>query len=393
MPWNEPGNSSNNKDPWTGRPKQTPPDLEAFLRDLRKKIVAFFKLKSFNKNTTAFTKVFVPQLNAKFLGIIFSFLLLTWLFSGFFTVNSSEQAVITRFGKYNTTLSPGRHWIVRPIENHYIISEKNIPYSYQTSLLTRDGNKVSVNTKLDYSIVNARQYLFSNTQPLQSLQEAVAKATHQTLAQFTLDQLLNANLPVLQQTLRTKINTLLTQYATGVFVNDIELNPIQVPEELKASFEALSQALTEKEQNESQAKVYAMQIEPQSKGEAEKLIADAKSYQQEVVLKAKAETARFLALLPAYEASPLLTRKRLYLEALQIMMAHSNKMLINNPENTSISLTVDKSGVQYPDKTTPTQTEKTSAEENTLLNMATPSKTDNETELASNYPPTTGGYE
>jgi len=49
MPWNEPGDPSKNKDPWTGRPKQTPPDLEAFLRDLCKKIVALFKLKIFNK--------------------------------------------------------------------------------------------------------------------------------------------------------------------------------------------------------------------------------------------------------------------------------------------------------------------------------------------------------
>jgi modulator of FtsH protease HflK len=98
MPWNEPGNSSN-KDPWTGRSKQTPPDLEAFLRGLRKKIVALFKSKTFNKSKTTFTKTLLPQLNTKLLSLIFSFLVLAWLVSGFFTVAPSEQAVITLFGK------------------------------------------------------------------------------------------------------------------------------------------------------------------------------------------------------------------------------------------------------------------------------------------------------
>ena len=392
MPWNEPGNSSNNKDPWTGRPKQTPPDLEAFLRELRKKIVALFKSKSFNKNTTAFTKAFLPtRLNAKFLGLIFSFLIVAWLFSGFFTVAPSEQAVITLFGKYQTTLSPGRHWIFRPIETRTIISEKNTPYTYQTTVLTRDENKASIVIKVHYTIVNPSQYLFSNTQPLQSLQEAIANASNQILGKFSLEQLLTANLFSLQQTLHLKIDKLLALYATGLVLSDIELQPIQVPEELKASFDVLNQAQTEKEQLENQAKAYALQIEPKTQGEAEQLIANAQNYQQEVILNAKAETARFLALLPAYEASPLLTRKRLYLAAMQAMMLHSNKMLIDNPSNISLYLNSDPAVTPPAEKTKTNQAAEKSTPENTSsLQVATSANTNNT--LPSSYN-ITGGYE
>ena len=392
MPWNEPGNSSNNKDPWTGRPKQTPPDLEAFLRGLRKKIVALFKAKSLNSSTSAFTKAFLPtQLNAKLLGLIFSFLILAWLSCGFFTVAASEQAVVTLFGKYHSTLSPGRHWIFRPIETSTIISEKNIPYTYQTTLLTRDENKVSVVAKIHYSIVNPRQYLFANTQPLQSLQGAIANASNQTLGKLSLEQLLTANLFSLQQTIHVQIDKLLTNYATGLAVSDIELEPIQVPEELKASFEVLNQAQTEKERLENQAKAYALQIVPQSQGEAEQLIANAKSYQQEAIFNAKAETARFLALLPAYEASPALTRKRLYLETMQAMMRHSNKMLIDNPSHIALYLNTEKSTVPSPEKTKQTPAAENSTVENpSSLNIAMPSKTN--ATLPSSYN-ITGGYE
>ncbi|BBB15052.1 HflK protein [Candidatus Rickettsiella viridis] len=392
MPWNEPGNSSNNKDPWTGRPKQTPPDLEAFLRDLRKKIAAFFKLKALNKNTRAFTKTFLPaQFNIKILGLIFSALFLSWLFSGFFSVAPSEQAVITRFGKYHATLSQGHHWIFRPLETRYIISEKNVAFSYETNLLTRDENKVSLVIKARYAVDNARQYLFADTQSLQSLQDAIANATHQTLSQFSLAQLLTANLFSLQQTLQSKVDALLAQYATGLTVSNLEIQTIQAPEELKASFEEVTQAQAEKEQLENQAKTYALQLEPKTQGEAKNLIANAKNYQQEVILKAKAETARFLALLPAYEASPLLTRKRLYLDAMQAMMANSHKMLLDIPSNTSLSLNVDnmtkQSGVA---PTTMASTQTTAATKpNTVLSMATPAKND---KVPSSYN-ITGGYE
>ncbi len=390
MPWNEPGNSSN-KDPWTGRSKQNPPDLEAFLRDLRKKIVALFKSKTFNKSKTTLTKTLLPtQLNTKLLGLIFSFLILAWLFSGFFTVAPSEQAVITLFGKYHTTLSPGRHWIFRPVEARTIISEKNIDYTYQTNILTRDENKVSIVTKIHYTITNPRQYLFSNTQPLQSLQEAIANASNQTLGKLPLEQLLTTHLFSLQQTLYVKINKLLSLYATGLALSDIELQPIQVPDELKASFDAFNQAQTEKEQLENQAKAYAMQIEPKTQAEAEQLLEDAKNYQQKIISNAKTETARFLALLPAYEASPALTRKRLYLATMQTIMLHSNKMLINTPNNISLSLNSGPSIMPPAEKTKNTQTtEKPTAENPALLN-GTSANTNNT--LPSSYN-ITGGYE
>jgi modulator of FtsH protease HflK len=395
MPWNEPGNSSNNKDPWTGRPKQTPPDLEAFLRDLAKKIVALFKFKTINKSKTAFTKVFLlTHINTKRSGILFSFLLLAWLLSGFFTVASSEQAIITRFGKYDATLLPGHHWIFRPFESRYIIPEKMTSYSYQTHLLTQDENQVSITAKVHYSVVNAQQYLFANTNPLQSLQEVIANTIHQTLGQFSLDQLLTANLTALQQTLHTHINKLLTLYMTGLSVSEVELQTIQVPETLKPSFEALNQAQIEKEQLEDQAKAYAMQVEPTAKGKAEKLINDAKNYQQEVILNAKAETARFLALLPAYETSPRLIQKRLQLETLQAMMAHSNNILIDDSMHTSINLNVDKKTNQYSEKAKPMEVQsskKASSEETTpRLDMTNTSKTNNA--LPSSYN-IEGGYE
>jgi membrane protease subunit HflK len=344
MPWNEPGDPSKNKDPLTGRPKQTPPDLEDFLRDLFKKVVALFKLKIFNKKS-AIARPFLPtKLNAKAIGIISIFCLLAWLALGFFKVNLQESAVITRFGEYTTTVDPGYHWILRPIQHYTIINSGKVnKFSSTINLLTQDENKVSVNINVDYSIVNARNYLFATAHPLLNLQEIASNAVNRLLSQFTLHQLLTSSHFLLSENLHTQLNTLMIKEQTGLAIKNIELVSIQIPNQLKASFADAANAKRDKEQMEKLANAYAIQVEPNAKAEAQRLIVDAKAYQQEMVLKAKTEVIRFLALLPAYESSPALTRKRLYLEALQTMMAHSNKLVVANSANTNFSLTLDQS--------------------------------------------------
>jgi len=353
MPWNEPGNSSNNKDPWTGRPKQTPPDLEAILRDLLKKIATLLKLRPSHKGTFIRVKAFsLSQLNAGIMGLACILLLLAWLFSGFFTVNSSEQAIVTRFGQYVTTLSLGRHWILKPIESYYVIHpQKNDPLSYSVNLLTRDDNAVSIVATLHYMISDARQYLFGNKKALQSLQAITISVLQQTVGQLSLEQLLTANLSILQQTLQLRINQSLVKYGSGLILQDIELQPIQVPEALKASFVDLASARADKEQLEQQARAYAIQIKSTINEQSERLIANAKTYQQKVILQARVDTTRFLALLPAYEAAPELTRKRLYMDAIQSMLAHSNKVLIDNSVNTSLHFSLDDTISQKLEKT------------------------------------------
>ena len=353
MPWNEPGDPSKNKDPWTGRPKQTPPDLEAFLRDLYKKIIALFKLRVLNKKS-ALARPFLPtKLNAKSIGLISIFCLIAWLALGFFKVNRDESAVITRFGAYSATLGSGYHWIPKPFQHYTIInSGKVTKLSTIVNILTQDENKIAVNVNIDYFIANPRNYLFGSVHPLLSMQETLSSTANRVLSQFTLNQLLTTPPFLLANKIQKQLNTLMIKEHTGLAIKNIELGSIQIPEQLQASFIDAANAKNDKKQLEKLANVYAMQVEPRAKAESQRLIVAANAYQQEMVLKAKTDVIRFLALLPAYEASPLLTRKRLYLAALQTMMIHSDKLAVANNANSNFSLTLG------PQATPPVNTEK-----------------------------------
>ncbi|EDP45702.1 FtsH protease activity modulator HflK [Rickettsiella grylli] len=351
MPWNEPGDPSKNKDPWTGRSKQTPPDLEAFLRDLLKKISTFFKLKVFNTKSTRSRSWIPTQVNRKSIRMALFFCLLTWFALGFFKVNPGESAVITTFGAYHSTEGFGYHWVLKPFQRYTLINFENInKLSTTMTLLTKDGNEIAVDILADYAIVNPHNYLFRNAHPLLTLQATLHNAVNRLLSQYTLNQLLNTPPVSIADNVRQQLNTRLNQQ-TGLAIKTIELGSIQIPKSLEALFSDTRHAQQDKEQLEKQAHIYALQLEPRAKAAAEKLITDANIYREETVLKAKTDIIRFLALLPAYEASPLLTRQRLYLSSLQTMMAQSTQFVVTNPSPTHFSLTVEKSNAIHANKT------------------------------------------
>lgn len=346
MAWNQPGNSdNNNKDPWTGKPKsQTPPDLEAALRDLLKKINTFFAKKTQRNNDNSGKKFIPEKLNHAGLGIIAIVVFVIWFLSGIFIVDPAEQAVILRFGKYIETVGPGPHWIPRFIETEYRINEQKIAtYSYESEMLTKDENIVFVAVAVQYRINNARDYLFSVTNPNESLQQATASALRQVIGHTNLEQVLTSGRGQIRQEVMQQLTQILARYNTGLLVTDVAMQPAKAPEAVKEAFDDAIKAQEDEQRFENQAQAYAMQVEPIAKGQAQRLLADAKAYQQQVVLNAKADVARFLALLPEYTKSPGVTRQRLYIEAIENVLINSNKILIDSHgSNNMFYLPLDK---------------------------------------------------
>ena len=55
-------------------------------------------------------------------GLIAGVLVLIWLGTGFFIVQEGQQAVITQFGKYKSSVNAGFNWrLPYPIQNHELV--------------------------------------------------------------------------------------------------------------------------------------------------------------------------------------------------------------------------------------------------------------------------------
>jgi len=92
---------------------------------------------------------------------------------------------------------------------------------------------------------------------------------------------------------------------------------------------------------------------PQARGTAAKALQDAEGTRQQDIAVAEGEAQRFLAIQKEYSKSKDVTRKRLYLEAMEDILPAVGKILGNpdevilvNPGNTSNVIPVPVSGGQ-----------------------------------------------
>ncbi len=268
-----------------------------------------------------------------------------WFLSGIFTVQPSEKAVITRFGKYQQTVGSGLHWIPQFVERHYIVNEQHISsYSYQHDMLTKDENLVNVSVVVQYRIANARNFLFNVVSPTTSLQQATASALRQVIGDMKLGAILATGREQLRQRLAEHLKGILKLYKTGLEITEVAMQPATPPTQVRDAFDDVINAMEDETRYSNEADADALKYEQQASGQAQRVINEAQAYKAQVVLKARAHTASFLALLKPYELAPKVTRERLYIDAVQSALQKSTKLLIDvgDKGNSMIYLPLDK---------------------------------------------------
>ncbi|MDF2866987.1 MAG: hflK [Gammaproteobacteria bacterium] len=331
MAWNEPGGNKE-QDPWGGKNKQQkPPELDELFKNLK---AQFNKLLGGKPN-----KGNVVSSGNHYTGVGFILLLVIaiWAGLGVFIVNPAERAVVLQLGKYKETLEPGIHWIPRLIQKSYIVNEQKIDnYAYQSQMLTKDENIVSVAVAVQFRIQNAKNFLFNVVNPDQSLRQATASALRQVVGQTTLDNILTKGRDQARQEVEVSLNKILTQYQTGILITAVTMQPARAPDAVKDAFDDAIKAQEDEQRFVNQAQAYTMQVEPIAKGHAQRIAQEANAYKEQIVLRAKGDTARFLALLPEYQKAPEVTKQRLYLDIMERLMRNTSKVLIDTKSNNNV---------------------------------------------------------
>lgn len=327
MAWNKPG-AGNDKDPWTGNPKKNPPDLEANLRKLRKQLMQWFNQRSANQAPRAKDPMYLTRILPIF--IIAS--LLIWFFMGVFNVKTHEEAVITRFGRYVKTLGPGLHWIPKLIESGIIINREKIEtYTFAQDVLAQ-GDKVGITCIIRYQIVDAFKFLFLTKQPLFNLKQRADAAVSEVIGQQNLSRLFSYERATLSQNIQAKLQSNLS----GIKITDVILQPPQIPDEVRESFNRARAVRADLIQQRDAAMRSRAQDISEEKRRCSELVDSAKRYKTKTITDATIQVYLFLKLLPYYQKNSELTLLYLQTKALEEILTHASKVLFGN--NLSIPL-------------------------------------------------------
>lgn len=360
MAWNEP-DGNKDKDSWNkegdqwgkGGDQQGPPDLDEMFRNLKSKLSNLFR--GGGRGTPSSGGPASGRGGSVIgIGLLLLVIVVAWLLSGIYIVAPAERGVVLRFGAYATTTDPGPHWhIPYPIEHVELVNVAQIrsyEIGYRSSgggqtgssvpaealMLTQDENIIDVRIAAQYRIKDPANYLFNVRNADLVLRQVVESALREVVGKNKLDFILTAGRS--EVVLRTEelAQRILDSYKSGLIITSVNMQDTQPPEQVQAAFMDAIKAREDQQRLKNQAQAYANGILPRARGAAFRLIQEAKAYQEQVIAHAEGESTRFVQVLQEYQAAPKITRERLSLEAMEAVMDHSRKVLVDVPEGNNI---------------------------------------------------------
>ena len=342
MAWDEPGEGKGKRpDPW-GKGNDGPPDLDQVFKKFQEKFNGKFGKKGGGSNTGNPGEC--PGAISLGNGLIFSIIVVLYLISGFYIVKPAEQAVITRFGKYNRTVGSGPHWYPKFIEQKYIINTEELLSTRQAgTMLTKDENLVSVEIQVQYRVSDVNNYLFKVIDPEKSLRQAAESALRQAVGHNKLDFIITSGRLEIEEQTKKQIIETLDSYNAGIYIAAVTLKEAKAPEQVKSSFDDVTKAREDRERFIHEAEAYYNKVVPEANGSAQKILREAEAYKQEVINKANGDAKRFSLVVSEYKRAPSITKTRLYLDALEEVFNNSSKVLVDlNSGNNLVYLPIDR---------------------------------------------------
>ena len=333
MAWNQPGGDK--KDPWGGNGggNDGPPDLDEMARKLREKMNSFFGGRGGKGGKGGGSGVGIPMN----FGLIAVVAVVAWLLSGIYIVQPAERGVVLRLGKYNETTGPGPHWYLRGIETVDKVDVDNLrTVSHRAKMLTKDENIIQVELAVQYQVRDAREYLFQVRDPDFTLQEATESALREVVGSMSMDKFLSGGRGEIVLQTKNLTQAILDKYKAGLILTSVNLQDPQPPEEVQGAFEDAIKAQEDEVRYKNQAEAYALDILPKARGDATRKREAALAYREQIVAKAEGEASRFTQTRVEYEKAPAITRKRMYLDTMEYVLANSSKVVMAVKEGNNL---------------------------------------------------------
>jgi len=349
------------------RGDQGPPDLDDLWRDFNNRLGALFGRKP--KRPNPFGNGgggndgggFRPSPRGTRIGIVVILIgaVLLWLASGFFIVQEGQVGVITRFGKYLTTVPAGFQWHVpAPVDRVQVVDVSQLrtfeigfrgsarsKVPEESLMLTDDENIVDLQFVVQYRIRpdGARNYLFNDRAPDEAVRQAAETAMREVIGKTTMDFVLYEGRTQVASRASALMQDIMDRYQTGILISTVAILNAQPPEQVQAAFDDAVKAGQDRERQINEGEAYANQVIPLATGTASRMLEQAEGYRARIVNDARGDAARFSQVLQAYSEAPEITRDRLYLDTMQQIYSNTTKVILDTSSgNNMLYLPLDK---------------------------------------------------
>ena len=256
---------------------------------------------------------------------------------------------------------PGPHWHapypIAKVEKVNVEEIRNIEIGYRSRggtqsvgsvpreslMLTKDENIIDIKFAVQYRVKDAKNYLFSVLNPDVTLRQATESAVRDVIGKSKMDFVLTEGRAEIASRSRDLIQEIADRYNTGLDVTTVNMQDAQPPDQVQDSFADVVKAREDKQRLINEAEAYHNDLLPKARGASARIVAEAEAYREQVMVKADGETSRFNQILAEYQKAPEVTRKRLYIDAMEGVLSRSSKVMVDvDGGNSLLYLPLDK---------------------------------------------------
>ena len=339
------------------RPGDGPPDLDQMWRDFNARLNRMFGGRGNNGGDNGGPGRGDMRGAGIGAGVVAVIVGLIWLASGAFIVQEGNVGVVTTFGKYSHSTTPGFNWRwPYPFQAHETVNVSQIrtaEIGYRANvrnkqpqealMLTDDENIIDIQFAVQYTLKDPVAWLFNNRDQDDTVRQVAETAIREAVGRSKMDFVLYEGREKVATDVQAMIQQITDRYKLGALITNVTMQGVQPPEQVQSAFDDAVRAGQDRARARNEGEAYANQIIPAARGQAFRLQQDAEAYRSMVVENAMGNASRFDQVVAAYGKAPAVTRDRMYVDTMQQIFTNTTKVMIDSRAgNNMLYLPLDK---------------------------------------------------
>lgn len=280
--------------------------------------------------------------------------------SSVYTVDQTEYAVISTFGKPNPEIvSSGlKLKFPNPIQRvdklsketfsttiGYTVNQQEQVVIEETDakMITGDENIILADLEIQWKIDDPIAFLYNTNEPRTILHNATTSSLRGVVGSSMVDDVLTDGRAKIITDIRDNLSQLIEEYRLGISIINVNLQDVDLPtEEVDSAFKAVTDAREERLTKINNAEKYRNEKINEVKGEEDAILSQAEATSVSLVEKAKGDTARFDALYTEYTRNKDITKQRLITDTLNAVLKDAKLYITDGADGTLKYLPIDQ---------------------------------------------------
>ena len=282
-------------------------------------------------------------------------LLIFAIFNSYYTLKEDQYAVITTFGKPTMVSTSGLKFKLPFVQHVTKVSKtiqgfplgyrigSNVSVDEESLMITYDYNFVNVDFYVEYRVTDPIKYLYSSEDPVGILKMLCQSYIRDTIGLYNVDTVITTGKSEIQSAIKEKVMKRLESEDIGLQLTNIRIQDAEPPTaEVQRAFTAVETAKQSADTTVNNAKKYANEVIPAAAADADQIIKSAEAYKASRINEATGQAARFQALYEEYEKYPLITKQRLFYEAMEAILPEMKLYIVDADTGVQTSLPLEQ---------------------------------------------------